>query len=448
MGVSCEGVVDTDAPELAAAMDLLRAELAVTGAPGGAVALYRDGEIVGLGAAGTRVPGACEPVTLDTLFRAGAHSNWLTAIATLDTVEDGALELDASITDAPITIGAEVGDPDEITIHHLLTNSSMYSSGADGPDLGPICGELAAYFASPVDALIQAAPGSMHNKEHRGNFEIAGLILQETVGDPYPQVVADRVLAPLGMGGGFVRSELDPDVLASTVPSSDCRQRDPSLGYYGSIRDMARLSQYVLQDRGEILTEQHHGALRANLHAAFWGSDFAGYGLDGSTTPSTLEVWWTFGHVDGYGYATFLFWHPSCPQEGACQFGATVLVNAGRDPQALALAVAKLVDPAASFDLPPFTPEAAAIAAAAGQYEDPIGVGSGPRTLVVTPGDPLELIATDPVTMASATFTQLDPPVEDTFQIENDFARFWRDPQGEVYAIQLQYNGPPFFRLP
>ncbi len=446
----CGGMVTTEEPRFAQAMSALRGTIDGQAIAGGAIAVIQDGQILGLGVAGTKRAGVCEPVTADTLFGAGYGSEILTAIAVLDLEEEGLVALDDALT-THVTVTAEVGDPSEIQLQHLLTNSSMFTSAADGPDITTICGPLAEYFASPVDAIIQTTPGTMHNAEHRGNFELAGLVLEEVEGAAFPEAIAARVLGPLGMGGGYILSELSEGDLAFGFGEStqnDCRQRDPSLGYYGSIRDLSRLAQYIMVDDGAVLDPGNHSAMRANVRPAFFGSDYVGHALPGSVNPNGYAVWYAFGQSAGFGHATFWFRRPSCSAGEPCELAVVVVVNDGFAPVDLALEIAQVYEEGANFDFPVHVPDPVAVASLAGDYVD--AIEGRALSIEVDPEDPLQLRAELPTGELLWLLSQHSPPVEDTYRFgpgANNVARFWRDENGEPYGLQTIDDGPPFMRV-
>src|SRR5688572_29649173 len=76
---------------------LIEEELRETRAPGAAVAIVRDGEVVYLRSFGMRSIEERTPVTPDTLFRLGSTTKMMTALALLDAAAKGRVNLDAPV---------------------------------------------------------------------------------------------------------------------------------------------------------------------------------------------------------------------------------------------------------------------------------------------------------------------------------------------------------------
>ena len=96
--------------------------------PGFALAVINDGETIYAEGFGARDPKQNLPTTPDTLFGIGSITKSFVAIAILQLVEDGKLQLDDPVSKhIPLELGLP-GKP--ITIRHLLTHSPGF------PNLG------------------------------------------------------------------------------------------------------------------------------------------------------------------------------------------------------------------------------------------------------------------------------------------------------------------------
>jgi CubicO group peptidase (beta-lactamase class C family) len=101
-------------------------ELAALGAPGAAVAIVHDDEVVfaeGFGDAG----GA--PLTAETPFDLASVSKSLTAIAIFQLAEAGSLSLDDRVGDHVAWIGDTYPTLGEVTVRELLAHSSGWTIG-------------------------------------------------------------------------------------------------------------------------------------------------------------------------------------------------------------------------------------------------------------------------------------------------------------------------------
>ena len=171
-GASPEGLEPTG-DELAARMDAyLAASFPRTGAPGLAVAVV-DAD----GVRYLRTLGDCSGA--DAPFIVGSLSKSFTAVAVMQLVEQGAVDLDAPASRyAP---GYDV--PDEVTVRSLLNQTSgfgAYDSLAEAAD-----GELGETFGAFSYA--------------NANYDLLGRVVEGASGEDYARYLDEHVLEPLGM---------------------------------------------------------------------------------------------------------------------------------------------------------------------------------------------------------------------------------------------------------
>ena len=171
-GASPEGLEPTG-DELAARMDAyLAANFPRAGAPGLAVAVVDAG-----GVRYQRTFGDCPDA--DAPFVVGSLSKSFTAVAVMQLVEQGAVDLDAPASRyAP---GYDV--PDEVTVRSLLNQTSgfgAYDSLAEAAD-----GELGETFGTFSYA--------------NANYDLLGRVVEGASGEDYARYLDEHVLEPLGM---------------------------------------------------------------------------------------------------------------------------------------------------------------------------------------------------------------------------------------------------------
>ena len=171
-GASPEGLEPTG-DELAARMDAyLAANFPRAGAPGLAVAGGDAG-----GGRYVRTCGDCPDA--DAPFGVGSLSKSFTAVAVMQLVEQGAVDLDAPASRyAP---GYDV--PDEVTVRSLLNQTSgfgAYDSLAEAAD-----GELGETFGAFSYA--------------NANYDLLGRVVEGASGEDYARYLDEHVLEPLGM---------------------------------------------------------------------------------------------------------------------------------------------------------------------------------------------------------------------------------------------------------
>jgi CubicO group peptidase (beta-lactamase class C family) len=190
----------------AAACKTLAAQMATLHVPGVSIAVIHNGVIEwaeGFGV--TQVGGA--PVNANTLFQAGSISKPLSAMAALREVQDKKLMLDADVntelTSWKVPPSA-VANGKPVTLRELLTHTAGftvhgfpgYAAGDPVPTLVQVLnGEKPAN--TPAIRL-ESEPGSKFNYSG-GGYVVMEQVLLDTAKEPFPKLMHDTVLAPIGM---------------------------------------------------------------------------------------------------------------------------------------------------------------------------------------------------------------------------------------------------------
>lgn len=171
------------------------------GAPGVAVALVHEGDIVYSNVWGSTSDGT--PVTLDTPFLIGSISKPVTALAIRQLVMDGAVDLNAPISlylPDFRTIGPD-GKPAQIRVRDLLGHTSGFgtSSGLRVADLG-IQGENALNHAVELlrGEALAATPGERHIYSD-ANYLLLGALITQRTGRSFADHIQASVFDPIGM---------------------------------------------------------------------------------------------------------------------------------------------------------------------------------------------------------------------------------------------------------
>ncbi|HYC03409.1 MAG TPA: serine hydrolase domain-containing protein [Azospirillaceae bacterium] len=246
------------------------------------VVAVKDGRIVYEGAFGQAVldPGRERPLTVDTRVRVASLSKVPMALAAMDLAEAGRLDLDRDVGDYlgfPLRNPAFPDRP--ITARMLLTHTS---SIRDGEIYGlPVQHALSDFFdpASPYwegGAHWSAGhpPGAFFTYSNLG-IGVLATVIERIEGKRFDRVVAERVLAPLGIRAAWdVRTLSDADfqVLAPVhrleegrwkpqVDDHQGRRPDGMVSPFG-VTATAPLSAYVVGRNATTLSPQ--GGLRAS----------------------------------------------------------------------------------------------------------------------------------------------------------------------------------------
>jgi D-alanyl-D-alanine carboxypeptidase len=134
-----------------------------------------------------------QPVTSDTLFEIGSIGKTFTAVAILQLVDEGRLDLHAPVdTYLPWFAVPQRAGHAPITIAHLLSHTAGIVAGIDGTP------EAAFQVWSLRDLPTFSAPGERFHYSNVG-YKGLGLVLETVEGRPYREIIRAHVLDPLEM---------------------------------------------------------------------------------------------------------------------------------------------------------------------------------------------------------------------------------------------------------
>lgn len=140
------------------------------------------------------------PATAETVFRIGSVTKQFTAAAIMQLVEEGAIDLDAPMTEYLPDFPTQ---GHTVTIRHLLTHTSGIKSYTGLAEWEPQMRldltdeELVALFA---DEPFDFAPGEEWSYNNSG-FYLLGMIVEAASGLTYRDYLDQRLFGPLGLSG-------------------------------------------------------------------------------------------------------------------------------------------------------------------------------------------------------------------------------------------------------
>ena len=181
--------------------------------PGLSLVVVWDGRVVHSGGYGYADLESGTPMTAETLVGLGSTGKGMTALAVLQLVERGEVELDAPVTRyLPEFKVADERGPG-ITVRQLLS----HTAGLPASDRSAFERARGAEDDGALDRQVRMlgrvklsrAPGSGWEYANDG-FNVAGLIVQAVSGLSYEQYLAEHVFGPLGMA----RTTFDPILAA------------------------------------------------------------------------------------------------------------------------------------------------------------------------------------------------------------------------------------------
>lgn len=175
--------------------------------PGVSVAVADSGRIVWTRGFGVTMTGTADSITANTMFEAGSISKAVAATATLRLVEQGALSLDEPVNtylkswklpDNRFTAKAKV------TLRRILSHSAGltvhgfpgYAVTDSVPTVPQVLDGRPPANTPPV--RVDAVPGSFF-RYSGGGTTIEQLVLVDRTGRPFPALLEDLVLGPIGM---------------------------------------------------------------------------------------------------------------------------------------------------------------------------------------------------------------------------------------------------------
>jgi CubicO group peptidase (beta-lactamase class C family) len=192
--------------------------------PGAGIALVDGDRIVWAGGVGVADRATGQPVTADTLFRAGSITKSFIALALVKLAERGRVDLDAPVARlAPeLAIGNRWAAEQPITLAHLLEHTAGFDDMHPNEMYGPLASEtlpLAVVLArNPASRIARWRPGSRFSYANPG-YTVAAYVLEKVTGRPYEEVLDQELLRPLGMTGAALR--LTPEVDARLARGYD-----------------------------------------------------------------------------------------------------------------------------------------------------------------------------------------------------------------------------------
>ncbi len=240
-----------------------RAEkLAGKGELSGAVLVAKDGRVLFSHAYGPADREQGIPNVLRTRFRIGSMNKMFTAVAILQLVEAGKLELTAPLAKyIPDYPNKDVAG--KVTIHHLLTHTGG-TGDIFGPDFDAHRTELrtlADYVELYGERGLEFEPGSRWSYSNYG-FILLGVAIEKVTGQSYYDYVQAHLYEPAGMtsSGSLPEDRAVPDRSigymkppgANTwVPNTDwLPYRGTSAGGgYSTVEDLARFADALLSHK-------------------------------------------------------------------------------------------------------------------------------------------------------------------------------------------------------
>ncbi len=211
--------------------------------PGVVVSIVFRGELVvceGYGYSNVRTQSRVNPKT--TQFQIGSIGKTMTAIAVMQQIESGRLELDRDVNQyLPFEIPNTIEEP--LTLRAILSHRTgfedspfkgfMYRDATKVPD-------MEAYLASHIPRRV-FPPGEVSTYSNYG-VALAGYMVQRVTGVPFAEYAENRIFHPLGMRSTTYREPLENGGPMDLVPGPDT---DIAVGHHKGANDKPFAEPYI-----------------------------------------------------------------------------------------------------------------------------------------------------------------------------------------------------------
>jgi D-alanyl-D-alanine carboxypeptidase len=166
-------------------------EMVASNIPGMAVAVTDRERLLRVSTYGYADVAAQSPVMPETLFEIGSISKSFTCIAVLQLWEEGRLDLHEPV--ARYLPWFEVrSEYDPISLHHLMSHTAGIINGA------VFLGDPRYEVWKLRETEATAPPGTYYHYSNAG-YKVLGVVVEETLGQPFEDIIRSRILDPLGM---------------------------------------------------------------------------------------------------------------------------------------------------------------------------------------------------------------------------------------------------------
>lgn len=268
--------------------------------PGVSIAVVHNGVIQWARGYGVASPDN-KPVTPETIFQAGSISKPVAAMATLRLVQEGKLSLDVDVNTKLTSWKVPASDAAPgavVTLRELMTHTAGmtvhgfpgYAAGAPVPALVQVLnGEKPANTQA---IRIETPPGTRWNYSG-GGITIMQQLMLDVSHEPFPKLLHDSVLAPIGMTHSTYEQPLPAalqpkaaapyDVHGVAVPGG--AHTYPEMAAAGLWTTPSDLGRYIIENQQSLQGKANHvlsQAMTKQMMTAGMGSWGLGVQIGGS----------------------------------------------------------------------------------------------------------------------------------------------------------------------
>ena len=336
--------------------------------PGVSIAVIDHGELAWARGFGVKDTETGQPVETTTLFQAGSISKAFNAIVVMRMVEQGKFRLDQDINTC---LKSWQLPPNPFTESRPVTVSDLLNHTGGTTDFNDRTGYLGYRKTDPIPEILQILrgeppaltqpvtverpPGEVHYSN--GGAVILQLLIMETAGKPYNQIMQETIFDPLGMKHSTFQMPLPPE-LEQQASAAHARMKSlegkyysyPELAAGGLWSTPSDLARFILEHWRSLRGESNRIISRQSAERMITRR------LPGSNvteglfiTPKGDEIY--YGHRGGcFGFYSDMIIHEASGN------GAIVMVNGGNDAVTSNLRREILIAIATEYGWPDFLP--------------------------------------------------------------------------------------------
>jgi len=427
----------------------VEANMSRLNAPGAAVAVILDGELLYESGYGVKRRNLSSAVDADTIFRIGSVTKQMTAAALMQQVELGRVDLDAPVTDyIPELVLGGRWPADRITVRHTLTHTTGFPDHIN--DVTTVGDQALSQWAAGQEEIeLHAPPGSFWNYSNP-NFMIAGLVAERASGTPYRDLFKESLWQPAGMHSTTFDPEevIDSDNYAIGHYYDSETHREYAMGprdndlwaagpagfAFSTVGDLAHWALLLTDGGGPALSPWSAATMQdPHVWANFTPDLYYGFGVM-IESYQNLDVRQHGGNIAGFG--TYLLWVPER------RFVVALLTNVTSSLTSAAYCIVdEVLDPVTVPD-PDLTTDPSTWRGYTGEYVMTETDGTRFDARVYLDGVHLMADAADPSQPGVTFTTELEQVFLDTFLFDSD-----GDGAAETDVTFCSRTGDPGFMM-
>ena len=216
------------------------------GLAGASVAVVKDGEVVHTAGYGEGGDGR---TTQRTPMAVGSTSKSMTAVAVLQLVDEGTVDLDDPVVEHLPEFEMADDRASEIAVRQLLS----HTSGVPSPVIVPPAGDLTEAVERLEDSELAAAPGYRHLYSNM-NYQVAARLVEKVSGTPFATHLERNLFDPLGM---------DDTTSVNTSGADHPGLEHGNITAYGQTLHVQEMQQFIAGAGGVVSTAEDMAAWMA-----------------------------------------------------------------------------------------------------------------------------------------------------------------------------------------